>query len=133
MASPNASYRKQSDLLNRSKLVNNSNCDLYLSIHLNSISSSTWSGAQTFYDDINDLNKIIAEYIQDSLIKNLNTKRTSSNIEDMYMYKHTEKPGVLIEAGFLSNSNDRYLLQQEDYQIELSKAIIEGIINYFYQ
>ena len=48
--------RKKSDLNNRAKIINTSKADIYISIHLNSISSSTWSGAQVFYDDVNDKN-----------------------------------------------------------------------------
>ena len=32
------------------------------------------------------------------------------------MYKHITSPGVLIEAGFISNPNDSYLLRNKEYQ-----------------
>ena len=47
------------------------------------------------------------------------------------MYRKIVIPGVLIEAGFLSNPNDRYLLQKSDYQYKLVNSIKEGIIKYF--
>ena len=40
-------------------------------------------------------------------------------------------PGILIEAGFISNPNDRYKLKQTEYQQQLSKNITSGIIKYF--
>lgn len=40
-------------------------------------------------------------------------------------------PGILIEAGFLSNPNDRYLLQKADYQYKIVESIKKGIIKYF--
>ena len=61
-------YRKRSDLGNRARMINNSNCDLYLSIHLNSSLNSTWNGAQVFYDDINPKNKELILYIFSSNI-----------------------------------------------------------------
>lgn len=50
---------------------------------------------------------------------------------DIYMYKQLEIPGVLIECGFLSNKNERYLLQSNDYQSEIVSAIVEALIKYY--
>ena len=49
----------------------------------------------------------------------------------MYLFERIKQPGILIEAGFISNPNDRYKLKQSKYQQELSKNITEGIIKYF--
>lgn len=49
----------------------------------------------------------------------------------MYFNRLVQKPGILIEAGFLSNSKDRNNLSNLDYQMEISNMIIEGIISYF--
>lgn len=119
--------RKRNDLNNRSKIINESMADLYISIHLNSISSATWRGAQVFYDDINKNNKTIAEILQ----YNLNKERDIKEIDDILMNRKIKIPGVLIEAGFLSNPNDRYLLKNSDYQYELCNKIKDGIIDYF--
>ena len=48
-----------------------------------------------------------------------------------YMYKHIISPGVLIEAGFISNSNDSYLLQNKGYQDKLISLISDSIEIYF--
>ena len=42
---PNATYRKKSDFDNRIKLINESKGNMYLSIHLNYLSDSTYKGA----------------------------------------------------------------------------------------
>jgi len=49
----------------------------------------------------------------------------------MYLFDRIKKPGVLIEAGFLSNANDRYLLKTKDYQKRLAHTITEGLIEYY--
>lgn len=123
----NVYHRKQSDLYNRAKIINESDADLYISIHLNSTTSPTWSGAQVFYDDICKENERLA----DIMTKALGTKRETSEITTMYFNKNVKKPGILIEAGFLSNAHDRYLLRKESYQEELSDKIIKGLITYF--
>ena len=123
--------RKKSDLNNRAKIINDSKADLYISIHLNSISSSTWSGAQVFYDDVNEKNYDLALLMQEQLKTDLKTTRKVKEISTMLMNRKIVIPGILIEAGFLSNPNDRYLLRQADYQYKIVESIKKGIIKYF--
>lgn len=122
-----APFRKKSDLFNRAKLINESESDMYISIHLNSISSSKWNGVQIFYDDINKENKIIAQIIQDKF----NSNRKIKEITDKYMYKRIYKPGVLIELGFISNSEDRNKILSDTKRQKMVKTIVEGIIEYY--
>ena len=61
----------------------------------------------------------------------INGIKTRKNIPtDLYLYKNTRVPGVLIECGFLSNANDRYQLKQKAYQKRISKIITDGVIKY---
>jgi len=129
--SNNSYSRKKSDLNNRAKIVNESGADIYISIHLNSISSSTWKGAQVFYDDVNEKNIKIANLFQEQLKKDLKTNREVKEIKTMLMNRKITIPGILIEAGFLSNPNDRYLLRQDDYQYKICNSIRDGLIKYF--
>ena len=122
----NTSNHKKNDLSNRAKIINESDCDLFISIHLNSDPSPTWNGTQIFYTNKNENNKKIAEALQ----KKINTKRKIKEIENMYLFDRIRKPGVLIEVGFISNPNDRYKLTNKEYQTEISKKITEGIIEY---
>lgn len=128
ISNPNALYRKKSDFDNRIKLINNSNADLYISIHQNIYQNKKYSGPQVFY--VKD-NQKLAEIIQNTLNKYLNTKRKVKTINNTYMYKLLKKKGILIECGFISNDNERYKLKTEEYQLELSKIITEGIITYY--
>lgn len=123
--------RKKSDLNNRAKIINESDADIYISIHLNSIESSTWSGAQVFYDDVNIKNKDLAILMQQILSEDLKTKREVNEINNMLLNRKITIPGVLIEVGFLSNPNDRYKLQQSDYQYKIAESIKRGIVKYF--
>lgn len=123
--------RKRNDLTNRARLINKSNANMYISIHLNYISNSKWQGLQIFYNKKNEENEIIANKLTSYL------KEYSSNIREpkqeniYYMYKQIKVPGVLIELGFLSNPNDRYRLTREKYQDILAKNIATSIERYY--
>ena len=119
---------KKSDLNNRVRAINNSNADLFISIHLNSYGTS-WHGVQIFYDDNNSTNEVLAS-IMDKNIKNLNGNRTYKKKNNLYLLKNIKIPGILVEVGFLSNENERYMLTNSKYQEKVSKSLCNGIKEY---
>jgi len=126
---PNANYRKKSDFDNRIKMINESDAELYLSIHLNYLRDSSYFGPQVFY---NGDNKTLAEVIQKNMNDYTNGSREIKKIpNDTYMYNKLKVPGVLIECGFLSNANERNLLKTAKYQKEIAKSISLGVLEYF--
>lgn len=127
----NTINRKRSDLSRRSNIINKSKCDLFLSIHLNAEKTGMWKGAQTFYHNNHSENKMIAELLQQQFRKDLNSKRKAKNKNDLYLQKRIRVPGVLIEVGFLSNTNERYLLKQESYQKKVVLSITNALLKYF--
>ena len=130
LSNPNARWRKKSDFDNRINLINNSNANLYLSIHLNYLTNSAYYGPQVFYDK--EENKNLALTIQETLNSNLNTDREIKKIpNETYMYDKLTIPGVLIECGFLSNPEEKNKLTTEEYQQKLASLIKDAIIEYF--
>lgn len=126
------SRRKVEDLKKRLEIINNSEADLFLSVHLNSIPSSRWSGAQTFFAPHIEENEKAAKFIQDEFIKNLeNTNRKAKAINNVYILKHAKKIGVLVEIGFLSNPTERQNLLNDEYQDKVAASIYKGINRYF--
>ena len=119
---------KKSDLNNRVRAINNSNADLFISIHLNSYGTS-WHGVQIFYDDNNSTNEVL-DSIMDKNIKNLNGNRNYKKKNNLYLLKNIKIPGILVEVGFLSNENERYLLTNSKYQEKVSKSLCNGIKEY---
>ena len=123
--------RKRNDLYNRAKYINEISPNMYISIHLNSSPSSTWRGLQVFYTENNKENKVIAETITNYLKENISNVREIKKDNTYYMYKHIKSPGVLVEAGFISNPNDNYLLRNEKYQNKLITSIADAIEKYY--
>ncbi len=125
--------KKISDMKNRVKIANDSNADFFISIHMNKLDDSSVSGFQTFYKNQDEISKNLANNIQNNLnifIKNENSKKTKS-ISDIYLTENVKIPLVLIECGFLSNSEENQLLQSDSYQDKISWSIYTGIMDYF--
>jgi N-acetylmuramoyl-L-alanine amidase len=124
--------RKAEDLLRRVRLARDKNADALVSVHLNSIPSTRWTGAQTFYNPTREENKKLATFIQSELIKNLrNTNRLPKQKGDVYLLKESTVPTALVEVGFLSNPGEAALLASEDYQKKVAASIFYGILGYY--
>ena len=129
LSNPKADHRKKSDFDNRIELINSSNADMYLSIHINYLDDLSVNGIQTFYSkDNEEIANLIQEGFMNDLKTHLEAKRLSSSI---YMYKQLNIPGVLIECGFLGNSNDRKNLLNNDYHEKIVNSIINSLKRYY--
>ncbi|MBY8914637.1 N-acetylmuramoyl-L-alanine amidase CwlD [Bacillus sp. YC2] len=126
------SRRKAEDLRKRVELINHSEAELYVSIHLNAIPSPKWSGAQSFYYGKYEENEKVAKYIQDELRINLeNTTRKAKRIHGIYLMQNVTKPGALVEVGFLSNPGEAKKLGQPKYQDKIASSVYKGVLRYF--
>ena len=131
LAVPYTINRKRSDLSRRSNLINRSNCNLFLSIHLNADTSGSWHGPQIFYNDNHKNNEMIAKIFQKNLNKVLNGSRDYKLNNDLYLQQRIKVPGILVEVGFLTNSNERFLLKQDSYQQKVAQVLTDSTIEYF--
>ncbi|GAB4074325.1 N-acetylmuramoyl-L-alanine amidase CwlD [Barrientosiimonas marina] len=125
------SRRKAEDIRKRMTFINDQDADLFITLHLNALSSEKWHGAQTFYHPDKEANKHLAESIQAEIKRNLeNTSRQTLPLNNIYLLKHANVPGALVEIGFLSNDKERERLKNETYQEQMSASIYEGILTY---
>ncbi|KGX90354.1 N-acetylmuramoyl-L-alanine amidase [Pontibacillus halophilus JSM 076056 = DSM 19796] len=125
------SSRKSQDIRRRVEYIKKKDPDLYLSVHLNALPSSKWSGAQSFFYPSSTQNELLAKSIQHEIRRNLeNTNREALAIDHVYLLKHAPATGALVEIGFLSNTHERDLLKTESYQKKVAFSIYEGILSY---
>ncbi|UFT99537.1 N-acetylmuramoyl-L-alanine amidase CwlD [Radiobacillus kanasensis] len=125
------SRRKVEDIRKRVAFIQEKQADLFVSIHLNALPSTKWSGAQTFYYPSLDASENLAKLIQSEIKRNLeNTNRDAMALDSMYLLKHAETPGALVEIGFLSNEHERELLKTTSYQRKIAASIYEGILRH---
>lgn len=121
--------KKLADMKARCKIIDECNADIVVSIHQNSYSQESVSGAQVFYYQYSEEGKKLAAMIQAELKNGLDTENTREAKSDStyYMLLHTPCPTVIVECGFLSNSNEAALLNDEEYQEKIATAIAKGV------
>lgn len=130
LGTPKAVYRKKSDFDHRIHYINTSNANYYLSIHLNYLSDSSYSGVQVFYSSVDKKNEDIASSIQSFMNEKLGTDREIKRISNsIYMYSKLDVPGVLVECGFLSNGAERTKLLDEQYIQQFAQYLALSLVS----
>lgn len=125
------SKRKTEDLKQRVRSIEEKGVDLFISVHMNSVPSNRWSGAQTFYYPNHEDNKAMAKFVQDELRTTLeNTDRVAKTVNTIYLLKALKMPAILVEVGFLSHPEESALLGDDVYQRKVATGIYRGILRY---
>ena len=126
-----ATNKKKSEMQKRQEIVESSNPDVVISLHMNSFPVSSSRGAQVFYAEGNESGKVLGESVQNALHDEIDYAKSVAKVGDFFVLNCTDKAGILVECGFLSNAEEEVLLQQEDYQEKFCYAILYGILTYF--
>lgn len=122
--------KKNQDLNNRCKMKKESNCDIFISIHLNMFEQSQYYGAQVWYAKEGESAEL-AHILQQNLIKDLNNnnKRKEKCAKGAYkiLRCYTDIPSVLVECGFLSNLEEEQKLKTDSYQEKIATSLANSI------
>ena len=123
--------KKVSDLKERVRIVNETPNGLLVSIHQNNFSDSRYSGAQVFYSP-GEESQALAKQMQADFVSYLNpgSNRQCKKSEGIYLMEHIERPGILIECGFLSNPEEESKLRSEIYQKKICCVIAASLSQY---
>lgn len=138
-------------MVDRARFANNTNADIFVSIHHNSMPPGYTSvnGIETIYytpnpnfppiinqEMHNDKDRIsesqrLAYSVQDSLISN-----TGANYRRVFggayvVVRETTMPAIIPEFGFMSNPTELRKMTTKSYQNQLVKGLVQGINNYF--
>ncbi len=122
---------KKRDMKAREEIIRKANANLVVSIHLNSFTSSTASGAQVFYKLHNDTSKELGQALQEMFVSQIEGSRKSCMAGDFYILNCTHSPAILVECGFLSNPKEEAKLITSEYQERIAYTIMCGIVKYF--
>ncbi|MBE6794391.1 MAG: N-acetylmuramoyl-L-alanine amidase [Ruminococcaceae bacterium] len=126
--------RKVSDIYNRVDIANSDINNILISIHQNHFSQSEYKGTQVFYSKNTVDSAKLAECIRISvtnLIQNDN-KRECKKSSGVYLLDNVKVPAVIVECGFLSNSEEAALLSDEKYRENMAYCIYLGLLEYVY-
>ena len=119
------------ELGNRSKIANERDAKVFVSIHCNSSEDDEGKGIETYYTEQKGLeDEVLAEMIQESLIKQTDANDRGIKGANYTVIVRSSMPAVLVEVGFLTDTEENELLQNEEYQRKLAKGISEGIKKY---
>ncbi|ORJ32352.1 N-acetylmuramoyl-L-alanine amidase [Streptococcus oralis subsp. tigurinus] len=135
----------------RSRMVNKTNSDIFISIHFNATGNtySKASGIQTYsYRDEPDYPSKINQYwhnhpdrmseskrlaaaIHSSLLAETGAKDAGLLESSFAVLRETAKPAVLLELGYMDNFTENQQIRDSQYQDKLVAGIVKGIQKYY--
>ena len=135
----------------RSRMVNKTNSDIFISIHFNATGNtySKASGIQTYsYSDEPDYpskinkywhnhpdrmseSKRLAAAIHSSLLAETGAKDAGLLESSYAVLRETAKPAVLLELGYMDNFSENQQIRDSHYQDKLVAGIVKGIQKYY--
>ncbi|WP_052326454.1 N-acetylmuramoyl-L-alanine amidase family protein [Halobacteroides halobius] len=116
----------------RAKLANKLNADIFVSIHINSHYTKDAFGTEIFIrEDYSDNSLVLAHFIQDELVNEINTFNRGRKEGNLYVLEHTKMPAVLSEIAFISNPEEEELLSRNQFRSNVAVGLYKGISKYF--
>ena len=135
----------------RSRMVNKTNSDIFISIHFNATGNaySKSSGIQTYsYSDDPDYpskinpywhnhpdrmseSKRLAAAIHSSLLAETGAKDAGLLERSFAVLREAAKPAVLLELGYIDNFAENQQIRDSHYQDKLVAGIVKGIQKYY--
>ncbi|MBN1915071.1 MAG: N-acetylmuramoyl-L-alanine amidase [Parachlamydiales bacterium] len=106
--------------------ANQSRAVLFISIHYNSCPNALANGVEVFYGESPQGKKLARQVLSRVLI---NTKAKSRGVKEgkFYVIRQTKMPSILIECGFLTNTEEREKIRDHRYLDQIARGIAEGI------
>lgn len=124
---------KVSDMHRRRDIMEKSDADLFISIHMNSFENSVPNGLHIFYSAQHEEIRPFAEKLQDKIafVTGAETHTVKTVSQDLFLMKNPPLPCILAECGFLSNPREEKLLSDSGYQSKIGWAIADSVFEYF--
>lgn len=116
------------ELYERSRIANDLNAHVFMSIHCDASNSSATNGVTTYWCKPHD--KPLADYVQSSLAmgtgrRNIGTRRMSFSV-----IKYSKMSAVLVEVCYISNSAEVQLLASPAFRQKVAEALMRGLRTY---
>lgn len=124
----NIKENKIADTRARTKFVNSVKNSILVSVHLNSYTDEKSQGAQIFYNDFEESQKL-ANILQTEIREKLDVQNKREALiapTSVYLIQNANCPAIIYECGFLSNQEEEQKLQNEDYQTKLAICLVSS-------
>ena len=116
------------ELQARDDVANTNGARLLVSVHVNAFMNSGPHGATLYYYKPEDL--ALAQAVDKRVASELSLKNDGVIKDKLYVIHHAAMPATLIETAFVSNPDDRALLQDPQWRQQMAQAIADGIGDY---
>ncbi|MEF3306332.1 N-acetylmuramoyl-L-alanine amidase [Paenibacillus sp. GYB003] len=121
--------KEQPELSERAEASNKQRADAFVSIHYNA-SPKKVSGTLVYYYSVSK-DRALARSIEASLAKSGGLKSNGISFGDYHVLRENDRPSVLLELGFLTDSRDESVVRKNDYQRKAAAAVVAGLADYF--
>ncbi len=128
--------KKVQDVRRRLEIATEQENAVLVSIHMNYFAETKYSGLQVWYSKNDSRSRILASLIQTEVKTTLqpNNKRSiKESTSSIFLLNNATFPAVLVECGFLSNTDEARALGDAEYRQALAKSIFEAIMKYISQ
>ncbi|TQR32218.1 N-acetylmuramoyl-L-alanine amidase [Lysinibacillus sphaericus] len=109
--------------------------EIFVSIHVNSADSTKAKGTETYYaktpGDMYQEDIELATFVNNQIVKNVNMENRKVRQKNYTVVANTIIPSILVELGFLTNSEDRAKLTDDKYLELFAESIYKGILEYY--
>ena len=108
--------------------------ETFVAIHVNSAGFAA-KGTEVFYDSSSNINatesRDLASFIQRNIVQKANMSDRGVKNKGFYVIKNNNVAAVLVELGFITNSQDYAKLTSEQYLNIYADAIYTGLYQYY--
>ena len=111
---------------------NNSDADVFISIHCNACNGSA-NGTEVWHYYGSGAGAALARCIQNQIVTSLGTtdrgtKGAKPGVNGLYVLSNTDAVAVLVELAFIDHAGDAHLLRSQ--QDDFARAIARGVTDY---
>jgi N-acetylmuramoyl-L-alanine amidase len=140
-------------LADRAAFGNRANDSIFISIHFNEDNKPVASGVETYYaahqitssstlaswlpffsrppsNSPKPESQSLASFIQEALVARTRSVDRGTQAKQFFVIANVTSPAVLIEGGFITNTDELSKLAGEDYRDQLAAAVADGILRY---
>ena len=122
---------KNSDMKWRKQVMKLEMFDASISVHQNALATDrSVRGARIYHYKTGTEGENLAKTIIAECLKISEYARPNAYTGNLMVVREPICPSALIECGFLSNHDEELLLQDPNYQMQIAKAVADGIENY---